>query len=91
MKKEIFKKAWSLFRMYQMTFSQALTKAWNDFKRSLLVDALWKIASSNKNAKAKAKQALDNFPTITNRLIRRNIVNNSGASSYYNGLTFNAD
>lgn len=91
MKNKVFTNAWKLFKMYNITFAEALTKAWNDFKRSLLVEAYNKIASMNRTAKARAKQALDNFPTINQTMIRRNLVINSGAADYYNGSTYNAD
>ena len=36
MRKSIFKKAWELFRKFQMTFSQALIEGWKFAKREWL-------------------------------------------------------
>lgn len=93
MKQSIFKRAWYLFKKYSITFSQALIKAWNDHKRNLLIQIYNKIPSASQYAKKKieAKKAWQNFKDVTFSCTPRNIVNNSGAAAYYNGLTFNAD
>lgn len=93
MKKSIFKKAWILFKRYQITFSQALIKAWNDYKRNLLVTAYNKIPSKAQYSKKKneAKLAIKNFLEVDFLCVSRNIANTDGASIWYDGKTFNAD
>lgn len=91
-KSQIFSKAWTLFRMYNITFSQALIKAWTDFKRQFYVSVYNSIQSKPSLAKKKleAKKLYESFE-VSFRLIPRNIAYNSAASSYYDGKTLNLD
>lgn len=93
MKASIFTKAWQLFKMYNITFSQALIKAWSDYKRSLLVAVYNKIPSTRSftKKKAEAKLAWQKFTEVNFRMERRNIIENSGARFFYDAKTFNAD
>lgn len=92
-KREIFARAWSLFRKYNLSFSQALTKAWNDFKRSQLAESFNFIPSTRQYAKKKehARAIWKNFSGVDFSCTPRNISDNSGAFSWYDGKTYNAD
>jgi len=92
-KSKIFSKAWNLFRKYNITFSQALVKAWTDFKREFYVAIYNKIPSKAQYAKKKieAKKMYETFNSVGFILVPRNVLNNDGAASYYDGLTLNMD
>ena len=92
-KKTIFARAWTLFRKYELSFSQALTKAWNDFKRSQLAEVFNSIPSIRQFAKKKeqAKMLWRNFEDVDFSCTPRNIESNSAASIWYDGKTYNAD
>lgn len=92
MKSQLFKSAWVIFRKYAVTFSQALKKAWNDWKRQRLVNLYNAIRSTRQYAKqkAEAKQRWQNC-NVDFQLTPRNIYNNSGAEALYDGKTFNND
>jgi len=91
-KSEIFSKAWKLYRKYNITFSQALIKSWNDVKRSFYVAVYNSIPTKPSLAKkkAEAKKMFQSFE-VTFSLTPRNITNNLGASHYYDGKTLNLD
>ena len=93
MRKFIFNRAWSLFKRYSITFSQALIKAWNDYKRELVAKAFQKIPSTGQFAKKKkeAENAWRNFPALSFECTPRIIVDNSGAAAYYNTGVYNGD
>ena len=92
-KSEIFSNAWTLFRKYNITFKQALIKAWADFKRNFYVAIYNAISSKPQFAKKKleAKKMYENFNTVAFELVCRNVVNNIGAIRYYDGKTLNMD
>lgn len=89
---KIFSQAWVLFRKYNITFGQALTKAWADFKRQFYVSVYNAISSKPQFAKKKleAKKMYQSFE-VSFQLVARNLVDNSGAQSYYDGRTLNLD
>jgi hypothetical protein len=93
MKTQIFKRAWELFKKYNITFNQALTKSWNEFKRSLLVLVYNKIPSKAQYAKKKleAKKAFQSFVEVDFLCVPRNIANNEGACNWYGIGAYNAD
>lgn len=93
MKSQIFTKAWELFRKYNITFNQALTKAWSDFKRDLLVQVYNKIPSKAQFSKKKqeAKKMWQNFKGVDFLCVPRNIINNSGAAAYYGIGVYSGD
>jgi len=93
MKAKIFTKAWELFKAYSITFSQALTIAWNDYKKNLLAQAFNKIPSKAQFAKKKAEAKIiwQSFAGVSFRCEPRNIVKTDGAQFFYDGKTFNAD
>jgi hypothetical protein len=90
MKSLLFKSAWSIFRMENISFSESLKKAWKcikDGKKAIVV-------KSNKVVKSIGL----GFEIIYfNELVYTSIevlkfkTNNSGASLYYDGKTFNND
>lgn len=92
-KSQIFSKAWNLFRKYNITFSQALIKAWTDFKREFYITIYNSIPSKAQFAKKKveAKKMYENFNTVSFDLVCRNIANNIGAIHWYDGKTLNLD
>lgn len=93
MKSQLFKSAWALFRKYNITFSQALVKAWADFKRQFFIKIYNSIPSKPQFAKKKieAKKMYENFNTVSFELVFRSIENNVGAIHYYNGATLKMD
>ena len=92
-KSQIFSKAWNLFRKYNITFSQALIKAWTDFKREFYIKIYNSIPSKTQYSKKKieAKKMYENFNSVGFQLVCRNIVNNIGAINWYDGKTLNMD
>jgi hypothetical protein len=93
MKKSIFKRAWVLFKQYSITFSQALIKAWNDYKRELLIKAYQLIPSTAQYKKKKeaAHNLWRSFKGVDFECRLRNVVTNSGAAAYYGKGLYNAD
>lgn len=90
MKSIIFKSAWSIFRMQEVTFSQALKMAWKIAKNG--VKAV--IVKCNKLVKSKGlgyDTVYFNELFFANIETVRNIRNNDGAQSWYDGKTFNND
>ena len=90
MKSLLFKSAWSIFRMQNVTFSEALSLAWQKIKSG--VKAV--IVKSNKLVKSAGL----GYETIYfNELVfisvetPKTVVDNSGAAKWYNGSTFNND
>ncbi|TDO67093.1 hypothetical protein EV143_1324 [Flavobacterium chryseum] len=93
MKKSLFKKAWDLFRKFQMTFSQALIEAWKMAKREILIKAYNKIPSTKSLQKKKleAKKLWQAIETITYPWRSHLVTNNSGAAGYYGIGKYNGD
>lgn len=90
MKSILFKSAWNIFRMQNVTFSEALTIAWSKLKGG--VKAV--IVKSNKLVKSVGlgyETIYFNELVFTNVEVSRTFVNNSGASKMYDGKTFNND
>jgi hypothetical protein len=85
MRTSIFKKAWELFRKFQMTFSQALIEAWKIVKREMLVIAYNKIPSTRSFQKKKleAKKKWQAITTIAFPWRDHLVVNNAAAAGYY--------
>lgn len=90
---EIFTQAWILFRKYNITFGQALTKAWTDFKRKFYISVYNSIPNKPSTAKKKleAKKMYEKFNTVDFALVMRSIEDNSNAAAYYDGKTLNFD
>jgi len=90
MKSLLFKSAWSIFRMENVTFSKALKMAWKSIKQGLKAT----IVKSNKMVKS---AGLGYETVYFNELVFSNIktsvrVNhNAGAELWYDGKTFNND
>ena len=93
MRKSIFKRAWTLFKQYSITFSQALIKAWNDYKRELLIKAYQSIPSTAQYKKKKeaALSLWKSFQGVDFECRLRNVIDNSGAAAYYGVGMYNAD
>jgi hypothetical protein len=86
MKSQIFKQAWIYFRMYKLTFSQALTKAWRDIKKMALAKIYREMRSDSsfwKKRKQEAKEIWQNFKDVDFEISFRNTIDNSGAAAYY--------
>jgi len=90
---QIFSQAWTLFRKYNITFAQALKKAWTDFKRQFYVSIYNSIPSKPSTAKKKleAKKMYEQFNTVDFALTFRSVESNSNAAAYYDGHTLNLD
>lgn len=90
MKSLLFKSAWSIFRMQNVSFSQALILAWQKLKQG--VKAV--VVKSNKLVKS-AGLGYDavyfNELVFTQISTPKVVVDNSGASTYYNCGIFNND
>jgi len=91
-KSQIMSTAWKLFRKYNITWSQALIKAWNDVKRAFYVSVYNSIPSKAQFAKKKleAKKMYESF-NVSFELVYRNIERNQNAAAYYDGKTLNLD
>jgi len=90
MKSLLFKSAWSIFRMQNVSFSEALTLAWKSLKQG--VKAV--IVKSNKLVKSAGlgyETIYFNELVFTNILVSRTVCDNSGAKHWYNGKTYNND
>lgn len=90
MKSLLFKSAWSIFRMQNVTFSQALTLAWKNLKANLKAV----IVKSNKLVKSAGlgyETVYFNELVFQSITVKRSVVDNSGASAYYNCRIFNND
>lgn len=96
MKTEIFTEAWRLYRMYDMTFGEALSLAWNNFKLDALSDKLnLLIANGQGNVKEANELVSAIIPLNTKRnsfdLKLRIAVESNGAKHYYGKGLYNAD
>lgn len=90
MKSLLFKSAWNIFKMQNITFAKALTLAWKSIKQG--VKAI--IVKSNKLVKSVGlgyNTIYFNELVFINIKVQRNVYNNDGASAYYDGVTFNND
>jgi len=90
MKSLLFKSAWSIFRMQNVSFSEALTLAWKSLKQG--VKAV--IVKSNKLVKSAGlgyETIYFNELVFTSISVSRTVCDNSGAKHWYNGKTFNND
>lgn len=90
MKSLLFKSAWNIYRMQNITFSQALTMAWSKLKEG--VKAV--IVKSNKLVKSVGlgyETIYFNELVFQNIKVLRTVCDNSGASKWYDGKTFNND
>lgn len=90
MKSEVFKSAWNIFRMENVSFSEALTIAWQKFKSGVRV-LIAKLNRTVKTGKFMTRQ--ESFLSLVEQSIKakRVVVDNSGAAAYYDGKTFNND
>lgn len=91
MKSLLFKSAWSIFKMKNVSFSHALTLAWSKLKEGLKAV----IVKSNKLVKSTRWMGYETI--YFNELVFANIVNsvgavrNEGAKHWYDDKTFNND
>lgn len=86
----LMKSAWSIFRMQDVTFSEALILAWKNLKSNLKAV----IVKSNKLVKSAGlgyETIYFNELVFTQISTVRTVVDNSGASAYYNCGEFNND
>lgn len=92
-KSQIFSKAWTLFRKYNITFAQALKKSWTDFKRQFYVAIYNSIQNKPSLAKKKleAKKMYESFNSVDFNLVPRSLERNEGSKHYYDGKTLNLD
>jgi hypothetical protein len=90
MKSLLFKSAWSIFRMQNVSFSEALKLAWKSIKSGLKAV----IVKTNKLVKSSGlgyETISFNELVFTNVDIIKSVYNNDGASKWYDGKTFNND
>ena len=90
MKSIIFKSAWAIFRMENVSFSEALKLAWNKAKENTYAY----IMKANKLVKSKGlgfETIYFNELSFANIETKKSICTNTGAAQYYNGKTFNND
>lgn len=90
MKSLLFKSAWSIFRMQNVSFSEALTLAWSKLKHG--VKAV--IVKSNKLVKSVGlgyETIYFNELVFHSITVLRTVCDNSGAKHWYDGKTFNND
>lgn len=90
MKSLLFKSAWNIFKMQNVSFSQALTLAWSKIKEG--VKAV--IVKSNKLVKSAGlgyETIYFNELVFQSIKVLRTVCDNSGAAVYYDGVTYNND
>lgn len=90
MKTIVFKSAWSIFKLSNVSFSEALIMAWSKFKSGLKAV----VVKSNKLIKSKGlgyETIYFNELVFTNIIVPVGICNNDGAKIWYDGKTFNND
>jgi len=90
MKSLLFKSAWSIFKMQNVSFSEALKLAWKSIKSGTKAV----IVKMNKLVKSSGlgyETIYFNELVFTNIEIKRTVYNNEGAQAYYDGKTFNND
>lgn len=95
MKSQALKRAWELFKKYQMTFSQALIEGWKFAKRLFIKQEFAKTSSEEVTYRAKLVKRFNELKEIIylpkGHNSERVVVNNFGAALYYDGKTFNND
>lgn len=90
MKSLLFKSAWAIFKMEKITFSEALKKAWEvtkDGKKAVIL----KCNKMEKSAGIGYHNVFFNELAFYSIEVVKEKINNSGASKYYDGKTFNND
>lgn len=89
MKSLIFKSAWNLVRINKISFSEALTMAWKAFKNGVKIVVTESWNKIKRIAFSKNGKTSDRIENVINAVVE--YVNNSNASAYYDGATFNND
>lgn len=90
MKSLLFKSAWNIFKMQNVTFSEALKLAWKNVKSGLKAV----IVKSNKLVKSAGlgfETVYFNELVFTQIKTPHVVCDNSGAAKWYDGATFNND
>lgn len=89
MKSLLFKSAWSIAKIKGISFSEALTIAWKAVKNDvkIVVNTAWN--GIKRIAFSKGNYATGDIESIISRVAVA--YDNSGASDYYDGKTFNND
>jgi hypothetical protein len=89
MKSKVLKTAWLLFREFDVTFSEALKEAWIRIKREFL--RIEFAETMDKSLVSKFNSLKPTFFKQRNSSNEIVVVDNLGASFYYDGKTFNND
>lgn len=90
MKSLLFKSAWSIFKMKNVSFSEALKQAWKLAKegtKAVIIKANKLVKSSGLGYETVYFNELV-FSSIDTKAV---VYNNDGAKAYYDGKTFNND
>jgi len=91
MKSLLFKSAWNIFKIQNVSFSEALQMAWKIAKNG--VKAV--IVRMNKTVKSERWMGYEtiyyNALQFVDIAVKREVYNNDGAQSWYDSKTFNND
>lgn len=90
MKSLLFKSAWSIFRIENVSFSVALKMAWEAIRqgKKVVIEKLNKLVKSS----GLGYETVYFYKlTYANIETSKSVYNNDGASAYYDGKTFNND
>ena len=91
MKSQLFKTAWRLVKEMKMNFSDALKLSWKSYKNNatVVINKAW---NGTIGVAFKIKNCTGSTIERAIELVKNSIpLDNSGASFYYDGKTFNND
>ncbi len=89
-KQTVMRSAWSIFKMQNVTFSEALTLAWEKTKQGVKA-VVFRANRLVKSAGLGYETIYFSKLTFVDIEIKRTVYNNYGAQGWYNGKTYNAD
>lgn len=93
MKSTVFKKAWELYKLYKMTFSQALVEGWKFAKRRAIAIEVEKLNLSEWLQEIEFNKRIKNIKQTFYpiREQKNTIIDNSNARLWYGIGTYNGD
>ncbi len=94
MKSQIFTKAWELFKIYEISFSQALKDAWKLAKRELVKIKFSLVDVTDTEERTKLLNLFNSLKpnTFLNKMRPfKKFAADNGARLWYDGKTFNND
>jgi len=89
-KQTVMTSAWSIFKMQNVTFSEALTLAWESLKAGVKA-VVFRANKLVKSAGLGYETIYFDKLQFVDIEIKRTVYNNDGAQGWYDGRTFNND